>query len=65
MVSEKLKTSGMFNSDFKLKIQKQNLYFAFFLTVFIHIDSAFKYTPQSQKSTYLTLVPLILVSEGV
>ena len=49
MVSEKLKTSSVFNSDFELKIQKQSLHFAFFLTIFIHIDSAFKYNQQGHK----------------
>ena len=36
------------------------------LTILIHIDSAFKYTSQSQKNPeYLTLIPFLLISEGV
>ena len=43
-MSEKRKTGGVFNSDFELKIQKQNFDFIFFWTILIHIDSGFKYT---------------------
>ena len=43
-VIETLATSGMFNSNFELKIQKRNSHFAFLETILIHMDSALKYT---------------------
>ena len=48
-MSEKTKTSGVINSNFELKFQKQNLYFAFFKTILIHIDSTSKYTHSNDK----------------
>ena len=41
---EKLKISGVFNSNFKLKIHKHDLHLAFFYTILVHIDSTLKYT---------------------
>ena len=46
---EKQKTSKVLKSDFQLKIQKEHSHLKFTLTILIHLDSAFKYTPQSQK----------------
>ena len=40
----KTKTSGVFNSNFELKVQKHDSQFAFSRTILIHIDSALKYT---------------------
>ena len=40
---EKLKTDGLFNSNFELKIQKYDSHFAFSRTILTHIDSALKY----------------------
>ena len=31
----------------------------------IHINSAFKYTQKNYNSAYLTVIPLILISDGV
>ena len=39
----KVKTSGVFNSDFELKAQKHDSHFVFSQTILIHIDSALKY----------------------
>ena len=46
---EKQKTTKVFKSDFELKIQKEHSHLKFALTILIHLDSAFIYTPQSQK----------------
>ena len=35
------------------------------LTILIHIDSGFKFTPQVVKSEYLTLISFLLICEGV
>ena len=48
-VSNKLKTSGMLNSN--LKSLQHDSDFAFTETILIHIDSAFKYTQQGHKLT--------------
>ena len=44
-MSEKLETSSVLELDFKLKSQKQHSHLRFMLTILIHIDSAFKFTP--------------------
>ena len=49
MVSQKLKTSGMFNLNFELEIQKKDPNFIFFWVILISIDSSFKYTQWSHK----------------
>ena len=48
-MSGKLKTSGVFKSDYELNIQKEHSHLRFLQTTLIHMDSTFKYTPQSQK----------------
>ena len=50
-VSNKLKTSGMLNSNFELKSLQHDSDFAFTETILIHIDSAFKYTQQGHELT--------------
>lgn len=63
---EKPKTSKVLKSDFELKIQKEHSHLKFMLTILIHLDSAFKYTPQSQKISISDQhIPLIPVSGGV
>ena len=64
MVHEKLKTSGVFNSNFELKVQKHDSHFTFSQTISIHVDNVPKYTQQSQK-VYFILIHLMLISEGV
>ena len=44
-VSNKLNATSMFNLNFELKIQEQDLHLIFFKTVSIRIDSTFKHTP--------------------
>ena len=42
---EKIKSSGVFKSDYELNIQKQHSHLKFLRTILIHMDSAYKYTP--------------------
>ena len=45
MVPEKLKTSSVLMLNFKLKIKERHWHLRFMLTILIHTDSAFEYTP--------------------
>ena len=64
-MSEKLKTSGVFNLDFELKVQ--------FKTCFCHFSKVFSFISRVSlnilgkviKSAYLTLILSILLSEVV
>ena len=51
--------------NFKLKIKERHWHLRFMLTILIHTDSAFEYTPQSKKISISHSYLLILVSEGV
>ena len=64
-VSNKLKTSGMLNSNFELKSLQHDSDFAFTETILIHIDSALNILSKAISSRYLTLISKILISEGV
>ena len=50
-VSKKWKISSVVKLDFELKIQKQNSHLRFVLIILIHIDSVFRYTSKSQKTS--------------
>ena len=50
-MSEKLKPNSVLRLDFDLKIQKEDSNFTFFKVILINIDSSFKYTQWSYKSS--------------
>ena len=57
----------MVNVDFELKVQKHDSHLRFMLTTLIHIESTvpLNIIRKIKRSAFLTLIPLILVSEGV
>ena len=61
----KVKISGVFNSDFELKVQKHDSHFAFSRTILSILTVPLKIVGKVKKSVYLILIPLILLSEGV
>ena len=64
-MSEKLKTSSALISNFELKIQKQHSHLRFKICILIHIDTSLNMLNKVTSSAYLTLTPLMLISEGV
>ena len=64
-MSKKLENSDVLKSDYELKIQNQHSHLRFMLTILIRISSAFKLCHNVQKSAYLTLIPVLHISEGV